>query len=130
MPTESMFDSAHDRYEFQARLQLGVGDDYKLIKVAGAIPVNLEDRIDELDASGGELEDDQKWEELMETHQNPVLAWLPKGWLVVTMRHRDSPKGQIDATGFIQIDRPDGEASIHHETGGGKTQAAGDIAGS
>lgn len=101
MATQPMFDTIHDQIEYEACRQLGVGDEHKLVKIIAAVPVDLEDRIEQIDKQS-DLDDDEKWDQLQEYLQSPPLAWLPKGMSLVTMRHKHAPRGQTDATGFIR----------------------------
>lgn len=86
-------------YERLAREQLELDDDWKLESVASAIPVGVDEQIDQLD-SDMELDDGERWREL--DVSGAPLAWLPKGLMLITMRKR------VDGTistkaGFIQI---------------------------
>lgn len=82
MAAEKSGKEIQDKYERLAREQLGLDSDWRLGTVATALPIGLEDRIDDLDANG-ELCDSERWQELT-THSAP-LAWLPKGVIQVTM---------------------------------------------
>ncbi|MDY6929542.1 MAG: hypothetical protein SWN10_20870 [Pseudomonadota bacterium] len=86
-----------DEYERLAREQLDLDSDWRLGTIATALPIGLEDKIDDLD-SDGELCDSERWQELT-THSAP-LAWLPKGVIQVTMVSGSGSDRQQKA-GFI-----------------------------
>jgi len=86
------------REEKLAREQLGLDENWKLITLASAVPVGLEDQIDELN-DNEELSDSDRWQEL--DVDSAPLAWLPKGLLLVTMRNSSGVKPETRA-GFIK----------------------------
>lgn len=86
------------REEKLARQQLGLDDNWKLVTLASAVPVGLEDQIEELN-DDEELSDSDRWQEL--DVDSAPLAWLPKGLLLVTMRNSSGDKPETRA-GFIK----------------------------
>jgi len=97
--TQPMFDDPSANYEYLAREQLKLGNDWSLESIATAVPVGIEDQIDRLE-SDDELDDGARWREL-EVSGAP-MAWLPKGLVLITMRKRDDGEIKTKAC-FIQV---------------------------
>ena len=87
-------DNLNDALETRARQQMNLDDTWRLESMASAINVGLEECIDEL-ANNFELDDDQRWTELAE--RDEILAWLPKGLLLVTMTKKEQAKTERKA---------------------------------
>lgn len=99
MPTQPMFDDPWGQYEFNARDQLSLSDDWRLESVSSAIHVGLEEQIERLE-SDRDLDDDQKWQEL--SIDKAPMAWLPKGQLLMVMYR--SVDGVIERkAGFVLV---------------------------
>lgn len=101
MPTQPMFDDLYSQYEYQARQQLGLDDDWFLETIAAAVSVGIDDQIELLSAEV-ELSDGERWREL-DTSKAP-RAWLPKGFMLITMRKRGEGE-QPTKAGFIQTQK-------------------------
>jgi hypothetical protein len=86
MATQPMFDDLSSKYEYLAREQLELGDDWYLESMSSAIQVGIVEQIERLDADD-DLDDGSRWREL-EVNDAP-LAWLPKGLMLITMKHSD-----------------------------------------
>lgn len=97
MATDKSGKEIQDEYERMAREQLDLDSDWRLVTIATALPIGLEDKIDGLDSDGG-ICDSERWQELT-THSAP-LAWLPKGVIQVTMVSESGSDTQQKA-GFI-----------------------------
>lgn len=98
MATEEMFDDPNAKLEYQARVQLGLGDSWKLDTMASAIQVGVEEQIERLE-SDNELTDEERWQEL-DMNGTP-LARLPKGLILVTMINQKDGETETKA-GFVQ----------------------------
>jgi hypothetical protein len=83
--------------EYQARVQLGVTDEWRLESSAAAVHVGLEEQIERLDQEQG-LYDEDRWAAL--SLDAAPLAWLPQGTLLMTMKREVD--GQVERkSGFV-----------------------------
>ncbi len=98
MTSASENENPVSREEKLAREQMGLDEDWKLVTVASAIPVGLDEQIDVLE-NDAELSDDERWQEL--DVDSAPLAWLPKGLLLVTMKKGTGDSKETKA-GFIR----------------------------
>ena len=105
MATKPMFDHPQANYEFMAREQMGLGDDWRLKSIAAAVMIGLEDKIDGLEANS-DLDDAERWQGL--DVSGATLAWLPDGLELITMKRQVEGEVQVKA-GFVQTKqgRPD-----------------------
>lgn len=85
MSEEQPKDEALNRIQAFAREQMELGDEWTLNSMAAALTIGLEEVIDRLDADT-DLDDGARWRELQECDTS--LAWLPQGYLLVTMRRQ------------------------------------------
>lgn len=98
MTSASEHENPVSREEKLAREQMGLDEDWKLVTLASAIPVGLDEQIDVLE-NNDELSDDERWQEL-DVNKAP-LAWLPRGYMLVTMKNTSGGEPETKA-GFIK----------------------------
>lgn len=99
MATQPMFDDPFSKFEYAARTQMDLTDDWRLVSSATAVRAGLEQELDRLDADK-ELDADEKWACI--DMDNAPLAWLPEGLVLVTMRRE--VKGKVETkSGFVKV---------------------------
>lgn len=100
MATQPMFDDPFSRFEYAARTQMDLNDDWRVESSVSAVRAGLEQELERLDANQ-DLDADEKWACI--NLENAPLAWLPPGLFLVTMRREVKGKAEIKS-GFVKLE--------------------------
>lgn len=99
MPTQPLFDDPWSTYEYAARTQLNLTDDWRLESMASSVHAGLEREIERLELDST-LDDRQRWQAL--TVDSVPHACLPDGLFLVIMRYNRKDKVER-RSGFITL---------------------------
>jgi len=99
MATQPLFDDLWSEFEYAARVQLDLTDEWKVKASATRFPAGIESMIDALEADRT-LTDEDRWNALT-TFDSPMVD-LPKGSFLVTM-YREGKRGPEEKAGIISI---------------------------